>query len=304
MTVLRSAEAALVLMYHRVAELVQDPFGICVHPETFAQHLECIQRHADIVALDDLRNHSGGRRVAITFDDGYSDVLSTARPILESYNAHATVFVVAGKVGSCTEFWWDKLEQLILEAMPQDPLDVDVGGQITIRLPLDKVASRERALGTLHAALMRLPPAQIDDLLMALARRLQATLQDRPTHQTLNLGELAELSASPCAEIGAHSMTHPAMPELSPDEQREEIEGSRSFLEIELGLPVHAFAYPFGEYDETTAKLVEEAGLHLACTAEPGRVTFGTDRFRIPRYEVRDWAKERFDELLTTWMQQ
>jgi hypothetical protein len=33
-------DGTLILCYHRVAEVVEDPFHLCVRPDNFAAHLE------------------------------------------------------------------------------------------------------------------------------------------------------------------------------------------------------------------------------------------------------------------------
>jgi peptidoglycan/xylan/chitin deacetylase (PgdA/CDA1 family) len=296
---------AVALMYHRVTEPGRDPFGICVHPERFADHLRCIHRHAEIAPLAALSENSLEARVAITLDDGYLDNLTEARPILESSQAFATMFVVAGKVDSATEFWWDKLERLVWGPTEnRGALEMTIGPRIAVRICLDDDAAREQALWTLHSALLPLPAVEIEAFLSGLAASLQLPDEGRSFRRSLTGAELVELTASRTVEIGAHSMTHAALPALSVQEQAEEIATSRSSIERMIGRSVSSFAYPFGEYDGTTAKLVREAGLRRACTVEPGLVSASTDPFRIPRYEVRDWGAAEFEAKLLEWIRQ
>lgn len=60
-------------------------------------------------------------------------------------------------------------------------------------------------------------------------------------------------------EIGAHTRTHPHLPELTPEQARLEIEGSKTDLE-KLGIPILTFAYPFGEYSTSTIQITKDAG--------------------------------------------
>ncbi len=48
-------------------------------------------------------------------------------------------------------------------------------------------------------------------------------------------------------EIGAHTLTHPALAELPPERARAEIFDSRKLLEDRFGVPVRHFCYPYGE---------------------------------------------------------
>ncbi|HET9531812.1 MAG TPA: polysaccharide deacetylase family protein, partial [Blastocatellia bacterium] len=108
---------AVILMYHRVAEVRSDPWSLCVTPQHFAEHMEILRRHARPISLRELtgalREGSVPRRsVVVTFDDGYLDNLKNARPLLERYDIPATFFIATGYLGGEREFWWDELERM------------------------------------------------------------------------------------------------------------------------------------------------------------------------------------------------
>ncbi len=65
--------------------------------------------------------------------------------------------------------------------------------------------------------------------------------------------------------IGSHTVTHPELRYLRPDDARYEIEHSRRVLEDRLGVPITTFCYPFGQWDETSYRLVRAAGYAAAC---------------------------------------
>ena len=114
------APHGVILLYHRIAAPLADPWNMAVQPENFADHLEVLKKFAapkkmrDVAA--ELSEKSGPKRsIAITFDDGYFDNLSTALPILEAHGVPATVFVVSGAIGKPDAFWWDLLTRVFLE---------------------------------------------------------------------------------------------------------------------------------------------------------------------------------------------
>ncbi len=78
--------------------------------------------------------------------------------------------------------------------------------------------------------------------------------------------ELKELSEG--MEIGAHTLTHPILTDVSPQQAEEEIRGSKTWLEDILGQPVGMFCYPRGEWNETVRRLVEQSGFTGARTTE------------------------------------
>jgi len=102
-------------------------------------------------------------------------------------------------------------------------------------------------------------------------------------------------------ELGAHTVTHPALPALPEASQREEIRQCKLELEQLLGRPVTSFAYPYGQYTAETAALVREEGFSSACSTQAGFVNQQTDLFCLPRMRVEDWDGERLARMLSDW---
>ena len=117
----RSSDSkAVILMYHRVIEGCSDPWGIGVSPEKFAQQLEVLRRHTQVIRLQELVDavDAGAisqTSVVVTFDDGYADNLVNAKPLLERYGIPATIFLTTGYLNGKREFWWDELDRLLLQ---------------------------------------------------------------------------------------------------------------------------------------------------------------------------------------------
>jgi peptidoglycan/xylan/chitin deacetylase (PgdA/CDA1 family) len=87
--------------------------------------------------------------------------------------------------------------------------------------------------------------------------------------------------------IGAHTCTHPRLSLLSRKEAREEIVSSKKKLEDRFGTPIEHFAYPYGDYNETTVELVQEAGFQTACTMHRGINRSDTSPFELKRWTAR-----------------
>jgi peptidoglycan/xylan/chitin deacetylase (PgdA/CDA1 family) len=65
--------------------------------------------------------------------------------------------------------------------------------------------------------------------------------------------------------VGSHTLTHPELSVLSPDEARYEIVHSKHILEGHFSRPITTFCYPFGDWNEVTYDLVRMAGYEAAC---------------------------------------
>ncbi len=291
------AERPIVLMYHRVETLAVDPWMLAVAPSRFARQIAILGQIRRIVPLSWLAAEiAAGRRprrtAAVTFDDGYADVFRNARPVLEAAGCPATVFVTTGAVEASSGFWWDVLSRIVLQ-MPRLPdlLKVDTGGS---RREFPVGEDRVSLLAELHAALRPLAPEVRNEALDQLAVAAGTDAGSRPGDLAMTPDELHSIAAGGLIEIGAHTVTHPALTNLTAVEQEREIRGSRRRCEELCGRAVSGFAYPFGDVDAACRIVVGAAGLSHACTTEPQAVRRGTDPLAIPRLLAADWDEDTF----------
>jgi len=111
-----------VYYYHRVGPFRDGaPLKMNVSPDAFGEHMSVLARRANPVALDTLvecaregKPFPGGA-VAVTFDDGYRDLMEFALPVLREFKIPAAFFIVSGGVGG--EDSWNKIEGL-----PREPV--------------------------------------------------------------------------------------------------------------------------------------------------------------------------------------
>lgn len=94
--------------------------------------------------------------------------------------------------------------------------------------------------------------------------------------------EVVELAGAGC-EIGAHSMTHPQLTELSRSAAAREITQSKAVLEHLLGRAVDSFAYPHGGHDAGVRQLVVDAGFGSAAAVKNVFGPAGEDWFTLLR---------------------
>ncbi len=85
-------------------------------------------------------------------------------------------------------------------------------------------------------------------------------------------------------EVGAHSVTHRALPYLSERMAYREIESSKKSLEDLFGVSVISFAYPFGLQTPREEAIVRTCGFSYACKGIRGKESQST--FDIQRYPV------------------
>ncbi|MDP6562052.1 MAG: polysaccharide deacetylase family protein [Candidatus Peribacteraceae bacterium] len=98
-------------------------------------------------------------------------------------------------------------------------------------------------------------------------------------HDMLTNDEIALLQEH--HEIGAHTLRHPKLTEISEVEAKTEIEESKAWVEQITGTSCSMFCYPYGFYNETIKQLVQDAGFNGARTTE--RLQFAiSDPFVMP----------------------
>jgi peptidoglycan/xylan/chitin deacetylase (PgdA/CDA1 family) len=204
-----------ILMYHQIARpsLRRGNRGLCVSPGLFqAQIQELAFAGYTSASLDALPLADSTRRIVLTFDDGFRNVLANALPILGRHRWQAIQFLVADRQVNA----WD----------------VPPGGK---SVPL---------------------------------------MSDSEVREWLAAGQ----------QIGAHTLTHPHLTQLSLAQAREEIFSSRKSLEDRFQVPIEHFCYPYGDQNSEIRALVEAAGYKTACSTIPGLNTAGTDPLRLHRH--------------------
>lgn len=86
--------------------------------------------------------------------------------------------------------------------------------------------------------------------------------------------------------VGCHTVSHVALATVPPAYAKEQIDIAHSQLQALIGRPVPDFAYPYGSFDPTVEKLVQEDGFSDAVTTEEGADLYLSQPYAWPRYRV------------------
>lgn len=322
---------AIVLSYHRIADLECDPQLISVTPENFSQQMAVLAEEHELLTCADLFGvmRSGQRlphrAVVVTIDDGYVDTVTHALPILRQYGVPATVFLSSSLIDGDREFWWDELERILLAPgiLPENiALDAD-DASFTWSLTSENrwteataarwtawnvtqppPTARHELFNALHDYIRPLTGAGRETALTQLRAAANMHPEVRPHNRVMTGSQVRELDASGIIEIGAHTRTHQALSARTADEQRDEIHGDRAALEALVGHGIRSFCYPHGgrdKYDDISVRTAREAGFDGACTTEYGIVVPWSDRFTVPRCHTENIPGPEFRTLLNRW---
>lgn len=260
----------------------------------FDWHMELLARYFNPLSLSDAlsRMRCGElpeRAVCITFDDGYANNVEQALPVLKRWRVPATVFIATNFLNG-GRMWNDSvIEALRIADAPEFDLQ-ELGLDV---YDIDGLEKRRVASEAIIREIKHWPPEKRARAVEVIESRVG----DLPRSMMMTDAQVHELSASGI-EIGAHTKSHPILATLDLEQSKQEILGSKSYLETLLGKPVRYFAYPNGmpgvDYGIKQRDLVEAAGFEAAVSTHWGVASRISDLWQLPRFTPWDSTPLRF----------
>lgn len=265
------------LMYHRFTTAGSDPLVKGVSAESFEQQVAHIARHYQPMTVSDMvRGCFEGERlpkhaIAITVDDGYEDFYHIAWPILKRYRVPATFYVTTGFVDGRLWLWPDQLTWILEHAPASGKVLAQFTDGTENVMPPSGPDDQNRLFGRLVAYLLRIPDGKKHEFLRALARHWKLSIPEKAPAwaRAVNWSQLVEMQTEGL-EVGGHTVTHPSLSQVSQEQAREEIMGTRDALLANLGDAPRSFCYPNGTQEDfvgAQVPLVQQAGFTGAVVA-------------------------------------
>lgn len=278
-----------VFMYHRFR--ADSGAGEGLRASVFRQQLRLIKNNHPVWTAEQqlgaLAGHpiAGACPVVITADDGYRDYYEIAYPILREYGVPALLFVTTGFVEGAIWFWWDKLRYLGQTAPPA-AVTIAIAGQ-SVRLDFTSPAGRREAVRFLINRSRFISDDEKQAVLARLSAALQVALpaQPPPEMAAVSWDQVRAMHAHGLL-FAPHTVTHPILTRISPEQAAEEVRSSRDRLAEILGDAGRMFAYPQGgpsDFDATVSRIVAEAGFEGCYLAYQGP-RLDDDPLQLPRY--------------------
>ncbi|HVP35859.1 MAG TPA: polysaccharide deacetylase family protein [Terriglobales bacterium] len=84
-------------------------------------------------------------------------------------------------------------------------------------------------------------------------------------------------------EFGSHTLTHPDLTKIEPEQAKREIAESKKKIEEIIGDEVITFAYPYGKLNQGLKQIVREAGYKFGIATDSGSEVLDEDWFEIRR---------------------
>ncbi|RJP28123.1 MAG: polysaccharide deacetylase family protein [Candidatus Omnitrophota bacterium] len=271
--ILKQAEfpGVAVLCYHGVKQAGKKKArfffsALHVKEEELDAHCRLISEFCNPISLDDWRDAVNkkkklpSRPVLFTFDDGYRNVFTLAKPILMKYHIPAVFFVSTYPVKNNSYLWFDALASVLGEKKITELKDM-------------KPAS-----------------------LMELYHKSPFKTELLDSHACMTPGQIKELSSIQGFELGCHTSRHIILSKASREEQAEEIKEAKLMLEEWVQKKVRAFAYPNGrpqlDYTEESVSILKEQDFDFGFTTKSGFAGIYGDTMEEPRFIMLEGVSE------------
>ena len=301
----RRDSAPAVLTYHGLLptgysarETVLD--GHLISPDRFRAQLRLLKSKYNVISAEEFRLWCNSqvtlppRSVLLTCDDGLLNTLTDMLPIICEFSVPFLFFVTGASTSEeGSILWYEQLYLWLLQGGDNFCLQMPWREQTYIAKTIPQKHSLwQQLVRKLSALDTTVREATLDDV------RIQIGISEswlaeyshnepwRRRFLMLKRSELQQL-ADAGMTIGAHTLSHPMLSQMSELLAWREISESRDQLAKTLESEVWAFAFPFGTPEAVNrrdAELAQRAG--FTCAFMNTDSSLSHDKFRLPRIHV------------------
>lgn len=280
---------AIILYYHGICD---DSFNLLkgyderhITRSGFREQLAYLLRKgyafASMTELINTMKNKGklGKKVVLTFDDGFRNVVRNAYPIMREFNAKGCFYLVTALIGTDEPIWTDYVETAIRSQEPGQ-YQFDFNGEKITYMLTDK-KSYEYAMKDIKTKLRTIPNAtRIEHL------KQFGSVKPESIPEEFFLANWEEIKGLPpdVLEIGSHTRSHPNCANFTSEaEYEEEINQSKKDIEGIIRREVAHFCYPAGSFNQEAIDKVRQSGYQSAVTVENGFVDNHSDLYQLKR---------------------
>ncbi len=293
---LKDGAIGVVYMLHHISD--KDPKRIPTNEDlkvspSFLEKiiLKYKRRGFDFISLDQLYKIvlSGGECdrpfICFTIDDGYLDNYTNALPVFEKYNVPFAIFVATDFVDKKAILWWDSLENLILT---HEEVVINTEDRFSCKTYYD----RWDTFRILRNKILSFNQNCLEKELKSLFSAYEVDWYAPVRSMGMSWNQVRELSHHPLCTIGGHTISHPALKELSYEDAKKEIKDGIIKIMEQTQNDVSYFAYPYGtpqEVGDRELQIVKDLGIKMAFMAHQGCITESTKVLtKMPRFFLNE----------------
>ena len=221
---------------------------------------------------------------SITFDDGFENNFSIARPILQSLKIPATFYLASNFIDKNKMSWIDRVSYAI-----------DISSEGKIETPWGEEAfyndkdSKIACLKSIRKNKKNSLKDDFDDFASLVEKQLKLDKFDKNDSELdlkMNWSQVKQLSKDSLFTIGGHGHNHKILSYLSEEKLRYEVNSSLNLIQKETGITCNHYSYPEGQenyFNNEVIECLKESGIVCCPTALDGVNTLSDDLFHLKR---------------------
>lgn len=244
-----------ILCFHRVSPTESKGYPP-LKPEVFEGIIRELSKRVEFIDFSEISSNSKKKPcVIITFDDAFKDFEEYALPVLEKYKVPVTLNVIASCAETGLPHWTQKLNCLV-EAFANKNQQPKLDGIELKQLELN--VNEETVSLEIYN---HLKDKHIEDVLTILDNwKCELDETDEIYTKMLTWIDLTSIiKRNKNVYIGNHTYNHLNLKHIIDlNELNKEICAAREKIEKELNCNIDRFAFPNGEYNETSLSIVEQ----------------------------------------------
>jgi peptidoglycan/xylan/chitin deacetylase (PgdA/CDA1 family) len=207
--------------------------------------------------------------ILVTTDDGDLSFYTNAFPLLVKYNIPSILFIIPSLIGTDEPFWWNEVYHYLGKAVGNEKIK-----------ELKSIPNQERI-----------------NYLNTLRNSSEKSLLKQ---QQLTIAQLHEMQSNGIL-IANHSFAHPMFDQCSEEEIRSELQHARAFFETNNLKGYSVFAYPNGNYNAVSEKVLQEEGIEYAFLFDH-KINSEFNPLRISRLSMNEYTPIwKFRLILSGW---
>jgi|SRR5208283_2347613 len=283
--------SAAILAYHSVEEappFTNHIFGASTSRAQFEEHMKTLARKFRPVSVEEVVQFAKSGlqlppgAVAVTFDDGFADNYDLALPILNRYGIPASFYIMVNAVENGTLPWYCRLRFAFHATNKMEWKEPANGRAYRLDVPEERRAALNLAWDTGAKLTGSVQERFIGGVEVALG-----TEPANAPHGFMMTWEQVRSLRKAGHTVGAHTLSHPNVAQVSASEARSEIVESKKRLEEKMGEAIEHFSYPHPAlspcWSSQTLEITREAGYKSAVLTTPGQVRAGDEPLALKR---------------------
>ena len=263
-------EGNYILMYHGVSTTGDTRFNRRhASVECFTKQITFLKKYCSVISLQDFfegKFVAGKPNFALTFDDGYLNNFTNARPILEDFKCPATFFITGLNEVGDNMLWADYV----------NIASVLTDKDITVEDELFKKQGNTYFSQSSGKSLYEVIKHQKADygyklkVKEAFAKYVsfEGVAEIKEYWQLMSDQQITETSRSPFIKIGSHGYYHNNLGTIAHDKALDELSRSKKYLENLVQYEVREVAYPDGSYTPQLVTSAKQMGFNVQLAAD------------------------------------